>query len=78
MNRWATALERHMEALLRLNRKLLAVVEQRQPAMVARDVDRLERLLGEERAISTAVFEEEQRRRQTVLRLRADLGKPAP
>ena len=75
MNRFIAALERHLEQLVRLNEKLLQLVKDRQKAMTSRDVSRIEALLAEEQKVGMAIFEEERRRRVTMLQLGAELGK---
>lgn len=75
MNQWAPVLERHLEELVRLNERLLRLVEARQQAMTSRDMPRLESLMTQERTVSMAVYEEERKRQTTVSRLMAGMGK---
>ena len=75
MNRWAPALLRHLENLVRLNEKLLKLAEQRHTAMVARDVDRLESILAEEHRVGQAIIEEERARQATMVQLGAAQGR---
>jgi hypothetical protein len=74
MSRWATVLQHHLEELVRLNERLLTAARSRQEAMAARDTQRLEILLAEERRVMKAVAEEEQRRQVTMIRLGGELG----
>lgn len=76
MNRWAPALLRHLDNLVRLNEKLLKLGKQRHTAMVARDVDRLESILAEEHRVGQAIIEEERARQATMVHLGAAQGKP--
>jgi hypothetical protein len=77
MTDWATILARHLGELARLNGMLLRAAEARLEAMKRRDVAGIERLMAEERRIGTAVFQEERRRRGTMVRLGAEWGKSA-
>ena len=76
MNRWAPALLRHLDNLVRLNEKLLKMGKQRHTAMVAREVDRLESILAEEHRIGQAIIEEERARQATMVHLGAAQGRP--
>ncbi|MBN2582948.1 MAG: flagellar protein FlgN [Planctomycetes bacterium] len=76
MNQHGLGLLRHLENLVRLNERLLQLVEQRYAAMASRDASGLEAVLAEERQVAQAVFEEECRRRQTLSRLGESLGRP--
>jgi hypothetical protein len=75
MTRWEPALQRHLDQLVRLNEKLLGLADQRRQAMISRDAARLEMLLAEERQVGLAIFEEERKRRVTMLQAAADLGR---
>jgi hypothetical protein len=77
MNDHVATLERHLSALVRLNDELLTVVRRRAKAIAARDVVSLERLMACEREVATAIFEEEQKRRMTMVRLAGPLQRTA-
>lgn len=75
MNQWAVIMERHLTELVRLNEQLLHLSRQRREAIAARNVVRLETLLAEEQKLAMTVYEEERRRRLTMVRLGGQLGK---
>jgi len=75
MSQWAPALRKHLEELVRLNEKLLRLVEARREAMASRDGARLEALVAQERKVGLAVFHQEQKRREVMARLGAEFGK---
>jgi len=74
MSQWAPALRKHLEELVRLNEKLLRLIEGRCDAMASRDAVRLEALLARERQVGLAIFHQEQKRREVMARLEAELG----
>jgi hypothetical protein len=76
MSRWTTALQKHLEEMVRLQERLARAVESRLKAMTERDTARLEAALGEERRLGLALFEEERRRQVTMIHLAGELGVP--
>lgn len=75
MSEWAVAMERHLAELVRLNEQLLEASRARREAIAERNVARLETLLAEEQKLAMAVYEEERRRRLTMVRLGGQFGK---
>ena len=74
MSRYAAALQKHCEELVRLNERLLRLAGERTAAMARRDEPRLELLLAEERQTGLALGEEERRRQMTLIHLARELG----
>ena len=74
MTRWTLTLQKHLEELVRLNERLLALAEARLKAMTERDAARLQMLLAEERTVSLALFEEERCRQVAMIHLAGELG----
>ena len=75
MSQWAPALRKHLEELVRLNEKLLRLVEARRGAMASRDTARLEALLAQEQKVGLAIFQQERRRRGVMAKLAAEFGR---
>jgi len=75
MSQWASALRKHLEELVRLNEKLLRLVKARRDAMASRDAAKLQDLLAQEQKVGLAVFQQEQKRRDVMVKLGAEFGK---
>lgn len=75
MSRHVKTLLSDLQQLLRLHERLLELARLRQQAMIARQVEAIEQLMSDELAVAQAVQEAENRRRITMLRVGAELGR---